>query len=307
MKSLLLSITIPTFNRVHLLKQTLEVLLPQVTDEVEVLVCDNCSSDGTWDYLQTLGPKVRAYRHATNIGAERNLLSCLAQAKGQYVWTLCDDDFPCSNTVELVLRAQNEFRSPGLIYLRKQGSDKNLSNYSADPVQSGWSIKDKNELLVDVGVWITFCSSIVVRRCCLDLGFLYSRTGNFLVPTAIALQAAGTTNHVIISEKPLLYVRVGSAGAYDALTIFSKNLKRLLELCQCYGYDREVLDATFRDSLAGPVLNYLVWWPLSWRGLYNVICYSATYPIFYTTLLPALLKRGHHRIRRMLELATARP
>src|ERR1039458_3439666 len=100
MESILLTIAIPTYNRVHLLRQTVELILPQLREGVELLICDNASTDGTADYLEALQPRIRHHRHPDNIGSEPNFSSCLTLSRGQYTWILCDDDLPCSNAVD---------------------------------------------------------------------------------------------------------------------------------------------------------------------------------------------------------------
>jgi acetyltransferase-like isoleucine patch superfamily enzyme len=181
--------------------------------------------------------------------------------------------------------------------LRGQPSDSRISNYVSSPVDSGWAIKDKNGFLYEVGVWITFASSIIVRRDCLDLDFVGEQLDRGLVPARIVLQTAGTTNHVVISEKPLVYVRGGNSGGYDAYTVFTKYLKELLDSCRHYGYEKRVRDHVLEDSLYRVVLSIMPVWRLPWSGLYNVCRYSASYRIFYTRLLPALLKIYLARIR----------
>ena len=218
----LLSIAIPTYNRVHLLRQTIELLLPQLGAGVELLVCDNASPDGTADYLRALAPRLRLHRHKKNLGLDANFLSSINESKGKYIWVLCDDDLPCSNAVEKILEAIRLGDNPGLISLRAHGDDIRVSHYDATPVNIGWAMKDKNEFLTEVGEMLTFGSIIIVRRDCVDLEFIRQQFGSCLVPAALALQAAGESNRVLISDKPLLFARGGNAGGYDAYTVFSK-------------------------------------------------------------------------------------
>jgi len=42
----------------------------------------------------------------------------------------CDDDLPWFECVENILRAREEFKEPGLIYLRVKGSDERVSDYT---------------------------------------------------------------------------------------------------------------------------------------------------------------------------------
>ena len=92
---MILSICIPTYNRLPFLKELLPAILRQVDagrDEVEVVVSDNASTDDTADYLRSLlNPCLRWWTNETNIGGDRNFLKCVAEAKGEYVWLFGDD------------------------------------------------------------------------------------------------------------------------------------------------------------------------------------------------------------------------
>lgn len=92
----LLSICIPTCNRAGFLQVMLQALLPQVrqcSDEVEVWVLDNASTDQTDQVLADsadLGP-FRIHRQAQNSGPTRNIVRGPATlARGRYVWVLGD-------------------------------------------------------------------------------------------------------------------------------------------------------------------------------------------------------------------------
>ncbi len=92
----LLSICIPTYNRSKFLRVMLQALLPQVTewsDEVEVWVLDNCSTDETATVVEesrTLG-RFRSVRHSQNLGPVKNVIKGPAElATGKYVWVLGD-------------------------------------------------------------------------------------------------------------------------------------------------------------------------------------------------------------------------
>lgn len=63
-----LSVIIPVYNEVNTVERVLEqVSAVDVVDEI--LVVDDCSSDGTSDILDKISnPKVRVFRHAKNMG-----------------------------------------------------------------------------------------------------------------------------------------------------------------------------------------------------------------------------------------------
>jgi glycosyltransferase involved in cell wall biosynthesis len=89
----LVTIAIPTFNRVSLLKDCILSALSQTYQQFEILVSDNASTDGTAELLgQFQDPRLRVLRQTRNIGALPNWNVCLAQAKGEYIIFLSDDD-----------------------------------------------------------------------------------------------------------------------------------------------------------------------------------------------------------------------
>jgi len=88
----LVSVVIPTFNRVQLLSETLESILNQTFRNFEIIIVDNMSEDGTEAYIKGLDdPYIRYFRNENNgvIAVNRNY--GIRQARGTYV-AFCDDD-----------------------------------------------------------------------------------------------------------------------------------------------------------------------------------------------------------------------
>jgi glycosyltransferase involved in cell wall biosynthesis len=97
----LLSISIPTYNRVSMLKSTLPLLMSQIDrhglhEEVEIVISDNCSIDGTEDYLKSLLAlnKYRLVynRNSENQGVIKNILKLVECSSGKYWMFYGDDD-----------------------------------------------------------------------------------------------------------------------------------------------------------------------------------------------------------------------
>lgn len=91
-----LTIGIPTWNRVERLQQQLEAMVPFLSNEVELLVCDNGSDDGTWSFLQQQARHdllpIRCVRNGSNLGADVNYLRIIEAASGSWLWFIGDDD-----------------------------------------------------------------------------------------------------------------------------------------------------------------------------------------------------------------------
>ena len=61
------SVVIPTYDRLPYLQQALQSVWTQTFKDYEVIVVDDGSTDGTWEYLQSLGQKLRVLRQE-NLG-----------------------------------------------------------------------------------------------------------------------------------------------------------------------------------------------------------------------------------------------
>jgi glycosyltransferase involved in cell wall biosynthesis len=104
----ILSICIPTFNRLHYLREMLEILLPQAEfNGVEVCVSDNHSNDGTAEFLIDIShtyPCLRYVINSKNIGLDKNMLAVISMGIGQYIYPIGDDDLlPESSLYEILL------------------------------------------------------------------------------------------------------------------------------------------------------------------------------------------------------------
>jgi hypothetical protein len=77
------------------LAELLDSILAQDSDDLEVVICDDASPDDTKVAAQSYKDKFRAFRfvrHEQNIGLDRNFLSVVENATGEYVWLMGDDD-----------------------------------------------------------------------------------------------------------------------------------------------------------------------------------------------------------------------
>lgn len=92
----LLSIITPTYNRLNLLKETLNSLLTQSCEKAhELIVVDDGSEDGTWEFLENLVKKyrhIRVFKHPENLGVSEARNTGLKNSTGKYIFYLDSDD-----------------------------------------------------------------------------------------------------------------------------------------------------------------------------------------------------------------------
>jgi glycosyltransferase involved in cell wall biosynthesis len=115
------TVVIPTINRVHYLKQSVESALAQTYGNLEILISNNNSVDDTQAYLDSLtDPRVRLLRQATTIPITPHYNSCLEAATGEYFLLLPDDDLLVEGAITKLVegfgKVYEEGFVPGIVY-----------------------------------------------------------------------------------------------------------------------------------------------------------------------------------------------
>lgn len=113
----LVTIGVPTYNRANsYLKQTLQSALSQTYPNLEIIVSDNCSTDGTEEVVRGVAdPRIRYFKHATNVGENNSSNFCLQHAGGAYFLLLHDDDVIDKDFVEACMDAVADDATVGII------------------------------------------------------------------------------------------------------------------------------------------------------------------------------------------------
>jgi glycosyltransferase involved in cell wall biosynthesis len=113
----LVTIALTTYNRADTyLKEALGSAVAQTYPNLEIVVSDNGSSDATEDVVKSVGdPRIRYFRHPTNIGVTNNANFCVQEAHGDYLLLLHDDDAVDKDFVEACIDALGANTTVGVI------------------------------------------------------------------------------------------------------------------------------------------------------------------------------------------------
>ena len=106
------SVIIPAHNAEPFLRDTLASVDAQSYDDWEVVVCDDGSHDGTWELLQSAGPKVRAVRNEQAGGPAVARNRALAVATGEFAAFLDADDLLLPRYLESQLATYERAGNP---------------------------------------------------------------------------------------------------------------------------------------------------------------------------------------------------
>jgi glycosyltransferase involved in cell wall biosynthesis len=104
----LVSILIPVYNRKDLLAETVRSALAQTYNNIEIVIVDNCSTDGTWELVKKLAAansNIVIFQNKENIGPVKNWKKCVEHANGDYSKILFSDDLISENYIEDSLKS----------------------------------------------------------------------------------------------------------------------------------------------------------------------------------------------------------
>lgn len=87
------SILVATYNQEKYIAETINSCLNQDYNDFEIVISDDCSSDGTWDIINGFkNAKIRTFKHEKNIGEYNNRNFLLGNAQGEFVIFIDGED-----------------------------------------------------------------------------------------------------------------------------------------------------------------------------------------------------------------------
>ena len=158
-----LTIIIPTFNRLNYLKKLLKFLALEekiYNENINLIVLNNCSTDGTKDYLHEFSSKKPHWKfinNESNIGTDRNMVKGIKYVKTKYCWIIGDDDLPLTGTISSINKLVKK-ESIGLVYITPYW-DKNIYKINTKKQVYSFSYLTNYELAEKAHIFTTFISS----------------------------------------------------------------------------------------------------------------------------------------------------
>ncbi len=130
-----------TFNGAKFVSAQLESLAAQTLLPTELVICDDCSTDGTWKILESFRRdskfEVRLIANSERLGPARNFDQAIRLSKGDVILLADQDDEWCSTKIETLIDTLK--RHPGAMYAF---SDAEVIDERSDPVGAGlWEMK----------------------------------------------------------------------------------------------------------------------------------------------------------------------
>jgi glycosyltransferase involved in cell wall biosynthesis len=101
----LVSVCVPTFNGDQFIKQTLESILGQTYDHLEVIIQDDGSTDNTMEIVRSFtDPRLTVRTSPENLGGASNWNAATSSYRGKYLKVVCQDDLLDKDCIEQEVR-----------------------------------------------------------------------------------------------------------------------------------------------------------------------------------------------------------
>ena len=104
----MISIAMATYNGDKYIKEQIDSILNQTIQDFEIVICDDCSTDGTVRILHEYAKndkRFHIYQNEDNLGFKKNFEKAITLCQGEYIALSDQDDIWMPNHLELLKNA----------------------------------------------------------------------------------------------------------------------------------------------------------------------------------------------------------
>jgi glycosyltransferase involved in cell wall biosynthesis len=243
----LVSVIVPNYNHARFIHKRLDSIINQSHTNCEIIILDDCSTDGSQDILNHYE---HIYKNVTHyVVNSKNSGSPFIQwerglklAKGDFIWIAESDDFAAEDFLEKCLQVFSTDQQIGLVYTQSYVVDENADvirdniDWTKDIDPNRWNVpfvndgkKEAKNYLLKRNV-IPNASAVVVKRSCFDSLFFWPKHMKMLGDWVIWTQLLANANVAYVPER-LNYFRETSQSTRNHYS-FVRKRRRLLEEIQ---------------------------------------------------------------------------
>jgi len=316
------SVIIPTYNRAHLVAESIQSVLDQTFTDFEIIVVDDGSTDNTKEVVDAFRDQRIRYTYQENQGVVVASNRGFELSRGEYIALFSSDDILTENAlakpVDVLDKHPEVAFSYGQVYLM----DRRGHVFDLRKPRSGHSsIRHGIEEITKYLIWgnhITAATIMIRRDCLLEVGLFNPAFSSGSEDCDLWIRLAKKYDVAYIAE-PVLKYRVHSANISSARGM-DEELKS----------KSRILEGIFNDAELGPLFS-----PLRSRAYFRLhvrlalhaysgrqmktareqliealkihpggLFQSMWFYLFIKTLLPLSVVRSIHRVNRYMRKVT---
>ncbi len=174
------SICIPVYNCENTVRDCILSALNQSYKDIEVVIVDNASTDGTWELINSIEDcRLKGFRNEENIGAAANWNAALQKANYTLTLLLHSDDILVNDFVEFAVTAYRKYERRVPIIVGQSVHTSSLGRKRCHPAKLSEGKYEKGaEALITILKNIPHpCTYMVEKECYESVG--YYNTGRY--------------------------------------------------------------------------------------------------------------------------------
>lgn len=262
----MISIIMSTHNRGRKIRKSVESILNQTYKNIELIVCDDFSTDNTYDVLKEISSsdkRLIVFKNKKNLGLQKSLNECIKLCHGEYIARMDDDDYSVKDRLEKEIKYINETNSDFV------GS--NIDFYSEERGVYGEKIYPEHPTKIDLIKACQFCHPTILIRSELlrQVGGYSENSKHYRVEDYelwLRLYSLGYTGYNI-QEKLLIYTK--NSNSVD-------NIKKI-DRINCYKllknyFSKLDIPRRYYFYVIYPIIKMMI--PKKMRRIINYVKYS---------------------------------
>jgi len=199
------SVVITTYNRPNKCKRAIESVLSQTYSPLEIIVVEDGTETGIYEWIRTEHPYIQYIRHDSNRGLAAARNTGLEQSEGEYVAYLDDDDVWKPARIEKQIDAleSHQSREQGEVGVVYCGTERRTSDGDLISIGHPENSGNLRESIKSVGASTLSSSFLFTRKCLIEVdGF--DQTLPSSIDHDIWMSLAIHNYHTITVDEPLV-------------------------------------------------------------------------------------------------------
>jgi abequosyltransferase len=167
----------PTFNFGKFIGETLASIIPQLTDQTEIVILDGGSTDNTQEIVQSYQKacsKIRYFRQPGRGGIDKDMHLTIEKAQGEYCWLFSSDDIMRPGAINKILAevaegldvyvcdftiCQFDCKTPIREHYVLKNKNKTIYNLSDDAIRAQYF-----SIATQTTSFFSFMSAVIINR-----------------------------------------------------------------------------------------------------------------------------------------------
>jgi glycosyltransferase involved in cell wall biosynthesis len=239
----LISVIIPAYNTEELIASTLASVVAQDYGNMEIIVVNDASTDGTGDaarrVLENCGRSYKVMEHEVNRGECGSRNTGIGVANGEYVVFVDADDLVDVNYLSILYKTVSSSENCDMAFCGHRSLEALNDKETAYPIQIDWdynySAEDFAVMKINTKISIVVGSVIYRKKFIDNLGLQFKEGCICGGDTEFLLKALAMSEATAVSrECPYIYRLHGNMGSRAGHTTLEQNVRRYTDLIQAH-------------------------------------------------------------------------